>query len=558
MKPVAVLLTILLIASTPIFSYAQQSHNNEVRVGIDENHSWPLTMADVIRLALENNRDIEVERINAQQAGNDLLIARGSYDPTLSLGQFFTRQLSPVTSTLGGSTSGKLETKTLNSEFSLRGLVNTGLSYDVSATLTQVDTANLFATLNPQTNSSITFLLRQPLLRNRAIDEARRRIRIAQRRLDISDQQFRLRVIEIITQVQRAYWDLVFARRNVEIARQSVALAESQIERAQHMIDAGSQAPVDLVQIEAQRQRRQEDVLVALENITRAENALKMLMLAERTAPEWQYNIVPMDAPQVKILDIDLAASIQNALVNRPELTQFDLQQEITRDDISYFRNQTKPQLDLIVSYNFTGLAGTRVNRTNPLTASNRQFFTRLNEISQLLNLSPLPSPPTATVPDFLVGGLGQSFSNLFTNTFNSFRVGVQLQLPLRNLTARGQLARAELESRKATVQRQRMEGLIENEVRNALQSVRTSQERIQTAHAARVAAELQLESEQRRYEAGLSTNFLVLTRQQELSETRGRELRALTDYDKALVELQRATGTTLSLHNVEIHPPHP
>jgi outer membrane protein len=117
-------------------------------------------------------------------------------------------------------------------------------------------------------------------------------------------------------------------------------------------------------------------------------------------------------------------------------------------------------------------------------------------------------------------------------------------------------LARAEFENRKSTVQQQRAEEAIESEVRNALQSVNTTQERVQAAQASRIAAEKQLESEQRRYEAGLSTNFLVLTRQQELSEARGRELRAITDFDKAVAELQRATGATLSAHNVDVQSP--
>jgi outer membrane protein len=541
----------------PVVTLAQQSGKIGTRIGVDETNPLSLQMSDVIRLALENNREIEIERVNVQQAGSDLLTSKGAFDPALNLSQFFTRQLTPVTSSLGGSSTGVLNTKTFNGEFSLRGLLPSGGNYDLSATASRADTSNLFATLNPQTSTGLNFTFRQPLLRNREIDDARRRIRVAQRRLDISDSQFRQRVIEIISQAQRAYWDLVFARQNVDIARESVALAETQLERAQRLIEAGTQAQIDLVQVEAQLRRRQEDVLTAIESVTRAENALKLIILQDRAAPEWKRAIVPTDTPQMRSFSFDLDAAVASAISNRPEIRQLETQKEIAGEDIRYFRNQGKPQIDLVAGFGLAGLAGTQVSRANPFSSSNTRFFARINEISNLLSLDQIPLPPPATVPDFLVGGLGQSLSNLFGERFSTFRIGFQIQLPLRNRTAAGQLARAEFESRKASIQQQRAENLIENEVRNALQSVRTTQERIQAAQAARVAAEQQLESEQRRYEAGLSTNFLVLTRQQELSEARGRELRALTDYDKAIAELQRATGATLSTYNVEIKPTH-
>lgn len=541
------------LALAPITIFAQQQQRDR-RIGIDSSEAMNLTLADAIRMALENNRDIEIERINVQQSGSDLLSARGIFDPSISFSQFFNRQSSPITSALmGGGGQGAVTTKNISSEFLVRGLLNTGGSYEFSAGAGRFDTSNIFTTLNPQTSSALTFTFRQPLLRNRETDEGRRRILVAQKRLDISDSQFRQRVIEIITQVERAYWDLVFARENVGIATESVMLARTQLERSRRLVESGANAPVDLVQIEAQLQKRNEDVLVALEQVTRAENGLKLLVLPDRSAPQWHQAIAPVDKPQVQLLELSLEPLIMNALSNRPELKQLELQLELTGEDKRYFRNQTRPQFDFVATYQFSGLAGSRVNQINPFTASNNRLLARVNELSALLNLPTLPAPPANNVPDFLTGGIGQSLANLFQNRFNSFRAGIVLQLPLRNRTAEGQLQRAQLEERKAGAQRQRIEAAVEAEVRNALQSALTAQERIAATKAAMAAAEKQLESEQRRYEAGMSTNFLVLTRQQEFSEARGRGLRALTDYNKALAELQRATGSTLTRYNVEV-----
>ncbi|MBL8148917.1 MAG: efflux RND transporter permease subunit [Blastocatellia bacterium] len=533
------------------------SSRSEFRVGVDEADQLPISLTTAVTMALENNREIEIEKLNVQQAGSDLTSVHGSYDPTLTFGQFFNRQLSPVTNALGGG-SGSINTKTLSQEFGIKGLISSGATYNFTATASRVDTNNFFANLNPLINSGINFNFQQPLLKNRKVDQARRRIQVAQKQLDISDLQFRQRVIEIITQVQRAYWDLVFARRSVDIARESVKLAETQLERAKRLIEAGSQAPADLIQVEAQLQRRHEDVLVSLESVTRTENALKILILPDRSHLEWRKVLLPTDVPQGKPFDFDLDPLVKTALENRIELKQASIQKQLAEYDMEFYRNQRKPQIDLIANYNLTGVAGTLVNRPNPFTASNAQLLQRVNDISKLLNFSPLPAPTQGSIPDFLTGGIGQSFANLFGNRFNTFRVGIQIEIPLKNRAISGQFGRAELENRKATVQRQRLEAIIEAEVRNALQAARTAQERIQAATAARIAAQQQLESEQRRYEAGLSTNFLVLTRQQELSEAKGRELRAETDYDKALAELQKATGTTLSVNKIEVVSPKP
>lgn len=533
-------------------TYAQQQF---ARIGSDETKPLSLSLTDAIRLALENNADIEIERINAKQAGFDLTIANGAYDPIIGLNHSFSRQNVPITSSLGGSTTGVVTNKNISTDFSFRGfLPHSGATYDITASELRADTTSFFATLNPQTTTTLNFTLRQPLLRNRQIDDNRRRIRVAQRNLDITDAQFRQRIIDIIAQVERAYWELVFARQSVVIAQDSVKLAETQYERVRRLIDAGSQAPVDLIQVETQLQLRKENVLGVLDSISKAENNLKLLILPDRNAAEWSQALVPTDLPMVKPVSLDLDSTVSRALSNRPEIKQLDVQKELINDNLKYLHNQTKPQVDIVATYGLTGLAGAQVSTSNPFSAGAliAPLTQRVNLISTQLNLAPLPPTPAATQPGFLVGGIGQSLGNLFANRFNTFRVGVQILWSVRNQSVTGQIGRNELEIRKAGLQRQRLVTSIEAEVRNALQSLNTTQQRIETTRAARTAAEKQLDSEQRRYEAGLSTNFLVLTRQQELSEVRGRELKALTDYDKAIADLQRACGTNMSTYNIE------
>jgi HAE1 family hydrophobic/amphiphilic exporter-1 len=178
----------------------------------------------------------------------------------------------------------------------------------------------------------------------------------------------------------------------------------------------------------------------------------------------------------------------------------------------------------------------------------------RVNLLSGLAGISPVAVPSSSALPGFLLGGYGQSLSNLFSNDFRTFRFGVAFSFPVRNRAAEGQLGRAAAEGRKIGAQRKTLEQTIEVEVRNAVQAVETGRLRVETARLSREAAEKQSESEQRRFQAGLSTTYFVLERQNDLSAAQGRELKAMTDYSKAVSELQRVMGTTLTTANVEVN----
>ena len=524
------------------------------RVGVDESNPLTLSLFDAVKQALQNNREIEVERINVQQAGYDLFSARGARDVTLGAASFYEHRVTPSGSVLSGGLNGTVTTRSANWDLNAQQLLPTGAQWTAQFTNLRSDTNSIFNSLNPQFNSVLNFQIRQPLMRGFSLDDARRRIRVANRRLDLSDSQFRQKAIEIVSRVQRAYWDLLFGLREVQIQREAVGLARAQRERNSRMVDQGTLAPIELVSVDVELERRRENVLVALEVVTRAENVLKQLILGDRSADVWNKAIIPTDAPDLQAVSLKLDEAMAAAFANRQELAQNNVQQEINKIDTSYFSNQTKPAVDLIAAYTSTGLAGTPVSSTgSPFTATTDLLVKQVNTLSGLAGLPPLVIAPTAGLPGFLLGGYGQSLSNALGNDFRTFRFGVSLSFPIRNRTAEGQLGRSVAEGRKIGAQRKILEQSIEAEVRNALQAVEMGRERVETARAAREAAEKQYQSEQRRFDSGLSTTYFVLERQNALSESRGRELRAMTEYNKAMSELQRVMGTTLSSANVEV-----
>jgi HAE1 family hydrophobic/amphiphilic exporter-1 len=526
------------------------------RVGVDMADQRTLTLREALEMALANNKEIEVARQNVRIAEFDLQGARGAYDPRFNSFSYYERTKTPSSSFLSGGANGAVTQSDFTGTARLEGLTpKYGGGYRVDFSAIRLTTDNQFAALNPQFPTALTFNYTQPLIRGLRFDNNRRLIEVAKKNLSLTDAQFRQRTIETITQVQRAYWDLVFALRNLQIQRDAVRDARVQLEHNRRLVEQGMLAPIDVVAADAQVSGFEQSVYSALEDVTRAENNLKNLVAENRQSPFWNVSLIPTDAVDLEPPAVSLEDAMTTALQNRTELQQSSVAREINALDQRYFREQTKPQIDLIGSYGVVGLAGAldTSGGANPLSLSNEELRARINLLSQLNGLQPLPPVASQAFPENLIGGYGQSLANLGANRYSNFRVGVQINLPLRNRTAQAQLGRSLVEGRRLDTQRELLEQLIQVDVRNVLQLVRTAQSRVRAAAAARSASEQQYMSEQRRFDAGQSTLFLVLERQTALTTARGNELRAQTDLNKAIAELQRATGNSLQANNVVV-----
>lgn len=526
------------------------------RVGVDNTKLVRLTLRETILMALENNREIEIERLNVQMNEFDYRASQGFYDPALMTSLFYDRRNIPIANPLAGGANGGLLTDNLTGSATIsQRLREQGGLLQASYSNDRATTQNVFNILNPQFTSTLNLTFTQPLLKNRTIDPGRRQIKLARKRLDISDSQFRQRAIEIIAQVQRAYWDLVFARRDREIKRESVELARTQLSHNERLVEVGTLAPSDIISARVELERRNDEAAAAIDAIQRTENALKMLLLQPENGDLWQSELVPVEQPEIENGRVmPLIDALRLAMQNRPELEQFRIRGELNRIDEAYFRDQTRPQVDFFINYGMIGLAGAQRTETNFFAASNALLTSRVNQLSLLAGLNPLPvNNGGGALPPFLIGGSGQGLWNMLKNDFRTWRFGVNINLPLRNRTAEAQLGRAIAEGRQIEIQRQRLVQGVEVEVRNALQGVVTARSRVEAARNSRVNAELQYQSEVRKFDAGQSTSFFVLDRQNALSASRGRELRALTDYTKAAAELQRVMSTTLASNNVEV-----
>jgi len=541
---------------------AQSPDVPDVRVGVLPGQIQTMSMQDAIALALQNNLDIESFRQGVQISQQNLYSLRGIYDIVSSSDINYRSQTIPVANLFaGGGTSGSFTSRQIVYNFTTDQFVEkTGAYWQVDFTNNRVVTSNTASTLPTQFNTALNFTVTQPILRNFSIDANRRLIQLAKKTLDLSDSQFRQQVIDTINAVQRAYWDLVFAIRNEKIARESVELAKTQLENNRKMVEAGTLAPIELRSNEATLEQNKGNVILALQQITTAENVLKGLLLKDPADKIWNSAITPTDEPQFGQPTFSLDESTTLALKNRPELDQLRFQIEQKQIDVKFYKNQLKPQLDLVGIFTSNGLAGTPapvIDRPATFDVVTQGLITNLNSALTQLQLPTFNPVPTATsgtiVPERFQGSFGQALSNLFSGDFKTYQFGVRLSFPWRNRTAEGNLGRSLAEARQLDARQRQLVQSVEIDVRNALQAVEATRLRKEAATAGRLAAEAQYKGELEKFRAGLSTNFVVLQRLTDLSTAQGTEVRALTDYNKALADLQRVTGMTLVSNNVQV-----
>jgi outer membrane protein TolC len=496
------------------------------RVGVNLADPLSLTLQDAIDMGLRNNNNIDVTRNNVRINEFNLDAAKGIYDPFFNSQTYYESRTTPVASTIGGAVNGSVTQRSFYNDFGLSGFTpKYGGSYDVIFNQARTSSTNRNATLNPQFPTNMIATYTQPLWRGLRIDQNRRQIMIARKNVELTESQMRQQAMDTILAIEQAYWDLVYSMRNLQVQQETLAQAQAQLESNKRLVEKGALAPIEVVAAEAQISTLEQVIFSNQESITRSENILKTLILPDRTAAEWSRPITPTSPVNPEVPAIGLEVATAEAMRNRPELEEIHTTSEINKIDQRFYKDQTKPQVDLIGSYTAAGLAGT----PNPLSSG------------------------SANVPPNLIGGYGTSVGNLIAQDYPTYRVGVQIGLPLRNRTAKANYGRSLVEGERIENNLAQQEQVIEAEVRNSLQALRSAEASLVSATAGRVAAEELYNSEQRQFRAGTTTFFVVRQRLVDLALTRARELQAQTDLNKAISAFQRAIGTTLSANNVTV-----
>ena len=469
-----------------------------------------LSVDEAVTLALEQNLDLRVQRLNPLIQDMSIAQARSVYTPTLSSTLQGNNRNTP-SQNIFESGARKVTDRLLSDSVNvLQAVPWAGGQYSVNWLNSHFSTNSIFTSFDPVLRSNFNVNYIQPLLRNLKIDGPRQAIAITRANREISDIQLRSTVVQTQRAVRNAYWELVGAQSLLDVQRQSLELAEESLRNNRRRVEIGTIAAIDIVEAELEVARNDEAVIIAEAQVDRAEDRLRTLIFDPDAPDFWAIRIEPSDSPVLQAREIDVDTAVRNALDNRTDLHTLDKNIQNTDTDIRYYGNQRLPDVNLQVNYALSGVGGTR-----------------------LLRGSGFPPP--------IIGqeetSFGSVLGDIFSNDFPNWTVGINVSYPLGTSSAEANLERARLQRTQAEVTRRSLEVRIATQVRDASRSVRMNLQRVQATRAARQLAERRLEAELRRDEVGLSTSFLVIQAQRDLASARNNEQNAILDYTRSLVD---------------------
>jgi len=550
----AVLLSVAPLAAQDATQAAYDKVLKAPRVGVSA-LVHELSLEQAIALALANNLEIELERTNVTTARSALKGAKGMFDSVILYQPGLQSNNTPAASSLAAA-NGKVSEHYFTNNLSVRQKTPwQGVALNVAFENTRQSTNNPFVSLNPNFTSRLTVGFSAPLWRYRDTDAERAQLKIRRKMQTQSETDFETRATDVLTRTQSAYWDLVAAIEDAVVASEGVRLAQELFDLNQRQIAAGTLAPIEKAASEAELQRRVDSYVGTIANLTLAENNLKLMLTQNRQDPLWNERVRPTDVRTMDLPPESVEQATTVALQKRPEIRSLDLRSEQNDEQKKLAASATKPQVNLTANYINSGLAGTQPATTGGFAAALGPAFSRIDQLSILAGLPPLPTTNLggSGVPANFVGGYGQSLSNLFGGSFQSVQAGLNIEWNPRNRAAKAQLEQAAVAERRLKLGRAQLEQGIGAEVRGALQALESARQRITAARASETAAQEKLSSEIRLFQTGESTNFLVLTRQNELLDSRRRVTAAVLQLNKTVARLHQVLGTTLETHKVEI-----
>lgn len=544
---------LILLSMGLLLSMSAQEPTHAVRVGVGTTQRR-LTLNEAVEMALKNNLDLEVQKVDRAVADKSLLAQKGVYDPVLRYSPSIVRANTPTSSSFAPASGKQTDTTWLNPLSVSQKSPWYGGQGSVAFEDDRYETNNPFTALSPYYSTKLSINYTQPLFRNFKVDRDRTELRVRAKAIEIAKTDLELRTISTLNAVEQAYWNLVAAREDVQVSDDFVGQARLNLGLNKRQIAAGTLAPVELAASEAELQRRIDTYYQALNTLTVAENVLKTLVAGDRGSEIWNEEIIPADTSAKSAPSADeLRTLVDKAMVQRPELKQ--IAQRLQQNDYqkAYSAEQRKPQIDVVVGYAANGLGGSVNTAPNPLGNLNAPLYERLNVLSAAAGLPPISASGFGGPNPIFIGGNGRSLSKLFTGSYSTYQAAVNIDLNLRNRTADANYGTSLLNERRLKLQAKQAEQSIQSQVRDAMQGVESARSRITAAEASARAAQEKLDSETRLFQTGESTNFLVLTRQNELNDSRRRLVVARLELNRAVAQLEVALGETLATYSVVI-----
>jgi HAE1 family hydrophobic/amphiphilic exporter-1 len=465
-----------------------------------------MSLADCIQEALAHNFDVQVQRINPQISLYNLNAAYEGYDPTFSVSGAHNFGVTPSGYNPYSTNSTPAKTSDQNSFNSgISGtLLPWGLQYNFSGNLSETYGNNGLPFDNSSANTGVT--LTQPLLKNFWIDSTRLNIRVAKNKLLQSEQGLRQQLITSVTAVANAYYELIYAKQNVQVQQEALDLAQTQLDQDNQRVQIGTLAVLSVQQDESQVAQSKANLIAAQSTLDTDQNTLKNL-LTDNYSQWHDTDIQPAETLEAPVQRFDLQDSWDTGMGERPDLLQARLNVEQQGIQLKYYRNQLLPELDLTGAYGYNGAGREFDNAVDQTGEGNAPFYS----------------------------------------------YGAKMTIPLGNIGPRNQY-----KATKATLQQyellfKQLEQNILVEIDNAVKQAQSAYESVEATKQARIYAAAALDAEQKTYAVGKATTFEVLQYQNSLTTARSQEIRALANYNEALANLAAQEGATLERNDITI-----
>lgn len=489
-----------------------EAATTEPRTADNDGHPTPpadvrLTLAECRVQALAGNLALRAQLVTPEVAAEGVTEAEAAFESVFFADAGYSRTDSPSATALAGT-----EVQSLSLTPGVRIPLRTGGTIQFDLPMTSVETDNAFATLNPSYTTDLRVTVQQPLLRGAGARTNTYAIRLARLEGRKSEALTRLEVIRVLAAVDRVYWELYAARRELDVRRQEHELATTQLQQARRLVSAGSKPEVEVMRASLGVAERLEAIILADNRVRERERDLKRLLQKQGLGMESPTVLVPASEPDVLRYDLDPVRLADMAVENRMQL--LDLELRIAREALTadHHRNETLPLVALAYTYNANGLGG----------------------------------------------DWGDAFDLLFEKEFEDDQFGLRVEVPLGNRGARSRLRQSLLRRVQLLAQRDERVSLIRQEVHNAVDRLSAAWQQVMVSRPRITHAERLVEAEQRQFEQGLRTTTDVLEARARLAAARLAEIRALTGYQVAQVDVAVATGTLLAADRIRWEPSPP
>jgi outer membrane protein TolC len=471
-----------------------------------------LTLDQAVQLALENNLGLQVQRLTPQVQDVNITLSKTVWAPTVGGSVTASKRNSPVNSFLAGADD-KVINDSLSSEVSATQLLPWGGgNYRVSWDTNRQESNSVYSSPNPSLGANIRLNFTQPLLKDFKIDSARQQLIVSKANREISDFDLRQTVLSTVRSVKYAYWDLKAAQSALRVAQQSLDLARESLRNNRTRVEVGTMAPIDVVEAEAEVARREESVIVAEGTLARTADRLRTLIFPQDMTDYWSVKLEPVDQAVLERRPVDAEGAVKTALEKRTDLKAARKNIEVTDTNLAFYKNQSLPDLAAVLSYGQTGQGGTKKNFSGGF-------------------------PPD--ILDEIKEGYGTVLSRMFQPDYNNWSVALQVSYPIGTSSAEANATRTRLTKSQQLLQLKELELSVVTSVRDIARQVDTNWKRLEATAATRRLMERRLESEQKKFTAGLSTNYLVFQAQRDLADAQYAELVASLDYNKSLIDFE-------------------